>query len=121
MLVHVKYLLGRRRVTATVLGPGHRPTMYIPKIVRVPIYFAISFTAVAVTVALTRPAIGWLSIPLGLLLFPIFNVLGGAPVDAVDLWLRRKTKDPIWLMTREGEEWLQTDEGQHWSRQRANS
>lgn len=95
--------------------------MYIPKIIRVPIYFSISFTAVALTVVVTRPVIGWWSIPLALLLFPIFNVLGGAPVDAFDLWLRRKTKDAIWLLTHEGKEWLNTAEGQNWKRQKAES
>jgi hypothetical protein len=91
--------------------------MCIPKIIRVPFCFSISFTAVAATVELTRPLIGWMSIPLAVLLFPIFNLLGGVPVDAFDVWLRRKTKDPIWLLTHEGKEWLKTDDGQEWKRQ----
>jgi hypothetical protein len=90
--------------------------MYIPKIVRVPIYAAVSIALVVLTIVLLWRYIGWLSVVAGLILFPIFNVFGGAPIDAFDLWLRRKTKDPIWLMTQEGRQWLETEEGKEWQK-----
>ncbi|MGL5058833.1 MAG: hypothetical protein ACRC62_02535 [Microcoleus sp.] len=56
----------------------------------------------------------------GLLLFPIFSIVGGMPIDNLDLWLRRKTRDPIWLMTDEGREWLNSEEGQIWQQKHHN-
>ena len=37
-----------------------------------------------------------------------------SPVDTLDLWLRRVTRDPYWLMTNEGAAWLRTEEGKAW-------
>ena len=35
-------------------------------------------------------------------------------VDRFDLWLRRATRDPLWLMTDDGKTWLATPEGKAW-------
>ena len=40
-------------------------------------------------------------------------------VDRVDLWLRRRSRDQIWLMTHEGEQWLASEDGQRWQKERA--
>jgi len=45
-------------------------------------------------------------------LFLLFHIL--SPIDFLDLWLRKVTKDPVWLMTEEGREWLETEEGKQW-------
>ena len=38
-----------------------------------------------------------------------------SPVDKLDIWLRKHTKDDFWLFTQEGEAWLKTDQGQEWT------
>jgi len=38
-----------------------------------------------------------------------------SPIDKLDLWLRKYTKDDIWLLTQEGKEWLKTEQGQEWT------
>ena len=38
-----------------------------------------------------------------------------SPIDQLDLWLRKHTKDNIWLFTQEGKEWLKTKQGQEWT------
>jgi hypothetical protein len=48
---------------------------------------------------------------------PLRHLLKGIlPVDALDLWLRRRTRDPMWLMTNEGRAWLESEEGLMWVR-----
>jgi hypothetical protein len=42
-----------------------------------------------------------------------------AVVDHVDLWLRRRTRDPIWLMTDEGRAWLSSPAGVAWTAARS--
>lgn len=37
-----------------------------------------------------------------------------ALMSATDLWLRRTTKDRLWLWGHEGKEWLKTPEGAAW-------
>ena len=39
-------------------------------------------------------------------------------VDRIDLWLRRRSHDQIWLMTHEGKQWLASEEGQKWQKER---
>ena len=60
--------------------------------------------------------IGLWSYAAGLLLFPFFNFLGAVPINALDFWLRRSTKDEIWLRSHEGKQWLQTKQGQAWQK-----
>jgi hypothetical protein len=48
---------------------------------------------------------------------PLRQLLKGIlPVDALDLWLRRRTRDPMWLMTNEGRAWLESEDGLMWVR-----
>jgi hypothetical protein len=64
--------------------------------------------------------LGKLGIFIGFFLYPVFNVVGGMPIDNLDRWLRRKTRDRIWLMTDEGREWLNSEEGQVWQQKHQN-
>jgi hypothetical protein len=50
----------------------------------------------------------------GVLVAPIINVFVGLPIDSFDLWLRRRSRDPQWLMTDEGRAWLSTEDGRRW-------
>ncbi|MBI5240332.1 MAG: hypothetical protein HY926_07645 [Elusimicrobia bacterium] len=52
-----------------------------------------------------------------LLWLAILLFAGAYVTDPLDFWLRRKTKDPIWLMSYEGREWLKTPEGQKWKQE----
>jgi hypothetical protein len=88
--------------------------MHIPKIVRVPCYMAIAFTLMILTTVVLRPYIGWLSGIFAVVMLPLFHLFGGMPIDALDQWLRRTTRDPIWLMTQEGREWLDSEQGRKW-------
>lgn len=97
--------------------------MYIPKPHRLLIQFtlfvalAVAFVAVASEL---RPAA--LAIVALLLAVPgaymIAFVFSMAVIDPLDLWLRRRTRDPIWLMTSEGREWLSSDENKKWQTRR---
>ena len=71
--------------------------------------------AVGSAIGLSR-WIGLWGYAVGLLLFPFFNFFGAVPVNALDFWLRRKTKDEIWLRSHEGKRWLQTKQGQAWQK-----
>lgn len=97
--------------------------MSIPKLYRLLIQFtlfvalAIAFVAIA---SQLRPAA--LAVIALLLAVPgaymIAFVFSMAVIDPLDLWLRRRTRDPIWLMTTEGQEWLSSDEGKEWQARR---
>jgi hypothetical protein len=91
--------------------------MHIAKPIRVFGYMAISFTLSALTYAVTKPYIGVGGLVLAVVLWPIYNIVGGSPIDAFDFWLRRKTRDPIWLISHAGRQWLDTDEGREWAKQ----
>lgn len=92
--------------------------MNIPKPVRVLCYGSIAFGLSGVIIGPLWPSIGmWALIP-AVLLFPVFHVLGGIPVDGFDYWLRRTTRDPVWLMTDEGRKRLATPEGAEWTRRK---
>jgi hypothetical protein len=47
--------------------------------------------------------------------FGLSLVFSWVVIDPIDLWLRRTTRDPLWLMTYEGKSWLASAEGQAWS------
>ncbi|WP_438038265.1 multiheme c-type cytochrome [Sorangium sp. So ce128] len=47
-------------------------------------------------------------------LVPAWFLWGGV-VDHLDLSLRRRTRDAVWLLTREGQAWLSSTEGTAWS------
>ena len=55
--------------------------------------------------------IGLWGYAVALVLFPFLNFLGAVPINALDFWLRRSTKDEIWLRSHEGKQWLQTKQG----------
>ena len=88
--------------------------MHIPKIVRVPCYIAIAFMLMILTMIIFRPYIGWVSGIIAVVMLPLFHLFGGMPIDALDQWLRRTTRDPIWLITQEGREWLDSEQGRKW-------
>lgn len=46
------------------------------------------------------------------------NIFAGIPIGTFDLWLRRRSRDPYWLMTDAGQEWIKTEEGRRWQAQR---
>ena len=69
------------------------------------------------TYIFTKPHIGLGGLVLAVVLWPIYNLVGGSPIDSFDFWLRRKTRDPVWLISHEGRQWLETDEGREWAKQ----
>jgi hypothetical protein len=89
----------------------------IPKPIRQICYCIIGLSFSTVCALILSHSLGKLGIFLGFLLYPVFNVLGGMPIDNFDRWLRRKTRDPVWLMTQEGREWLKSEEGQVWQQE----
>jgi xanthosine utilization system XapX-like protein len=75
--------------------------MYIAKPFRVLSYGLIIGAGVGLTFGLLYRHIGlWTVIP-ALIAFPVFGLLGGFIVDAFDSWLRRVTRDPIWVRQHE--------------------
>ncbi len=60
--------------------------------------------------------IGLWGYAVALVLFPFLNFLGAVPINALDFWLRRSTKDEIWLRSHEGKQWLQTKQGRAWQK-----
>jgi hypothetical protein len=95
--------------------------MSIPKPIRHLIQLALLIVLAA---ALSQLALRLRPIPLA-----IFAALLAVPsafiaalvvslcVDRVDLWLRRRSRDSLWLITDEGREWLASDEGKEWQRE----
>ena len=60
--------------------------------------------------------IGLWGYAVALVLFPFLNFLGAVPINALDFWLRRSTKDEICLRSHEGKQWLQTKQGRAWQK-----
>jgi hypothetical protein len=58
--------------------------------------------------------LGRLSLLFSLLVVPPISIVVTLPIDSLDLWLRRRTRDPSWLLTNEGRAWLATPEGREW-------
>ncbi len=94
--------------------------MVIPKPIRQICYGIIGLSISLLCALILSYFLGKLGIFMGFFLYPVFNVLGGMPIDHIDRWLRRKTRDPIWLMTDEGREWLKSEEGQAWQQEHQN-
>ena len=86
----------------------------IPKPIRQLWYGFVGFSLTIFCAVLLSKWLGNWGVFLAFLLYPLFNLVGGMPIDYFDGWLRRKTRDPIWLMTQEGKEWLKSEEGQAW-------
>ena len=51
-----------------------------------------------------------------LLLFFVIYFIFDWMINKIDFWLRRKTKDQLWLWSYEGRKWLETPEGQDWKK-----
>ncbi len=94
--------------------------MLIPKPIRLISYCLVGLSLSILCALILSQKLGKLGIFMGFFLYPVFNILGGMPIDIVDCWLRRKTRDPIWLMTQEGREWLKSEEGQAWQQEHQN-
>lgn len=94
--------------------------MLIPKPIRQILYCVIALFLCILCALLLSKWLGNLGIVLAFLLYPLFNVCGGIPIDSLDLWLRRKTRDPIWLISNEGREWLKSEEGELWQQQNSD-
>ncbi len=94
--------------------------MLIPKPIRLIGYCLVGLSLSILCALILSQKLGKLGIFMGFFLYPVFNILGGMPIDIVDSWLRRKTRDPIWLMTQEGREWLKSEEGQAWQQEHQN-
>jgi hypothetical protein len=95
--------------------------MKIPKVIRHLIQLAI-FCLLAIALLAVAPHVqkSWRIV---LLIATVPVAFFGALiisfyVDKIDLWLRRKSRDPIWLMTHEGKQWLASEEGQKWQKER---
>jgi hypothetical protein len=75
--------------------------MYIAKPFRFLFYGVIIGAGVVLTFTLLRRHIGfWALIP-ALIAFPVFGLVSGFVVDSFDFWLRRVTRDPIWVRQHE--------------------
>ena len=90
--------------------------MRIAKPIRVFCCGAIAGGLSFATFELFSMAIGrWALLP-AMLLLPVFAYFGGIPIDVLDFWLRKRTRDPLWLLSSEGQEWLKSPEGAEWSK-----
>ena len=61
----------------------------------------------------------WWSIGCAAMAFLVLWALSEGSVNAVDMWLRRTTKDDHWLASHEGRAWLETPEGKAWKAQQS--
>jgi hypothetical protein len=87
-----------------------RLAMRVAKVYRVFLYGV----ATGLVIVLLFLVFGKWGLLAGVFLAPIISIFAGLPIDAFDLWLRRKSRDPVWLMTDEGREWLKTEDGRRW-------
>lgn len=94
--------------------------MLIPKPIRLICYGIIGLSLSILCALILSHYLGKWGIFVGFFLFPVFNVLGGMPIDILDQWLRRKTRHPVFLMTDEGKEWLNSEEGKAWQQEHQN-
>ena len=93
--------------TGITTGSGTTRDMIIGKPYRIISGALLAGAATGLIVRLShRP---WLVI----FFIPIYFVFE-ALISATDLWLRRTTKDRLWLWGNEGKEWLKTPKGAAW-------
>jgi hypothetical protein len=88
--------------------------MRIPKPVRILLSAIIAGFVIGLTLSIGVRRLGWPAYGFLLFAIPPLSFLLTWPIDAVDLWMRRKSRDPLWLMGHEGKEWLKTPEGLEW-------
>jgi xanthosine utilization system XapX-like protein len=75
--------------------------MYIAKPFRIISYGVIIGAGVGLMFGLLHRRIGlWAVIPASIAV-PVCGLLGGFVVDSFDFWLRRVTRDPIWVRQHE--------------------
>jgi hypothetical protein len=89
--------------------------MHISKPVRHVLYLLVPLLVAGALFTVTHAWLGRLSLLFFLLVLPPISIAVTLPIDSLDLWLRRRTRDPIWLLTDEGRIWLATPEGRKWS------
>ena len=75
--------------------------MYIAKPFRLIAYGAIIGAGAGVTYGFLHRRIGFWAVIPTLIAIPVFALLGGLVVDSFDFWLRRVTRDPIWVRQHE--------------------
>jgi hypothetical protein len=86
--------------------------MYIAKPFRHIIPGIIAFSSFGYMLALRINI--WITLICFLLLWILSDWFINAFINAIDLWMRRQTKDTLWLRSAEGREWLKTEQGQQW-------
>lgn len=94
--------------------------MLLPKPIRQIYYCTAGFSLSILCALILSRYLGNLGSVLGVVLYPVFIIIGGMPIDILDRRLRRKTRHPVWLMTKEGKQWLESDEGQTWQQEHQN-
>jgi xanthosine utilization system XapX-like protein len=75
--------------------------MYIAKPFRILSYGVIIGAGGGLTFGFLYRHIGFWAVIPALIAVPIFGLLGGFVVDSFDSWLRRVTRDPIWMRQHE--------------------
>lgn len=88
--------------------------MTIPKPIRCILYPIPGAVLAGGLIGLFHGRWGWPAFLFVLVALPPVGTVLSLPVDSLDLWLRRRTRDPVWLLTDEGRAWLMTADGQHW-------
>ena len=71
--------------------------MRIAKPIRFLLYGALTGAGTVLSFRILLRAIGWWAVIPTVVCFFLFWFLGAFLVDSCDTWLRRVTKDPIWL------------------------
>jgi hypothetical protein len=89
--------------------------MYIPKVVRhtleAGLTVAAYLTAFYFLGGRLRGVMVVLVLGVAILLFPIVRLVIGIPIDIFDMWLRRKTRDPLWVMSHPDDDVAENDHG----------
>ncbi len=89
--------------------------MRISKPIRQLLYLLVPLGVGGSLAAATLSSLGWPALCFLVLAFPPSSLLLTLPIDALDHWLRRRSCDPIWLLSVEGKAWLESEEGRSWS------
>lgn len=88
--------------------------MRISKPIRQILYLLVSLGVSGSLAAATRSSLGWAALCFFVLAFPPLSLLLTLPIDALDRWLRRRSRDPMWLLSEEGRAWLESEAGRSW-------
>ena len=89
--------------------------MYIPKVVRHTLETGLTVAAYLTAFHLMggrlRGVTVVLVVAVAILLFPIARLVIGIPIDIFDMWLRKRTRDPLWLISHPEDEEAENDHG----------